>query len=680
MNIKKLNEEKQNIKNRIGNITKEKRKISALILTAIILISFWYCSPISKFEFKIRTFKTISDTRIVRTGEDIQFNWEVQGEPYQAMIIFGDGNIKLIDSPSQTNGICSGNVIHSYALQGKYQPTLRIWDYWGDAFTKSLELEVRNDPPLFDVLVNGLITEQPEHLRLSDPDEEIEVFEDEEVAIDIENKELMLDNLTFIFDFGTSKKTSKANSTIYSWEKEGVYPLIITAIGSQGELEQQTRYINVKNKAPIANFSLDYEYREDHIVMVKVNASMSKDTKSDYNSLRYYWDWDDGTSDWGKYAHHSFPDAGTYNITLCVRDDDGFYDICSKIFLINNTIPTVEVFGPSTNTTLYEGQVITFNAQGKDDSPNIVRLHYYWNFNSSLFNLDDLKNYELGGLINDHVFYDDFHGFVTSAIIDPQGAYDLDSLNVDILNVDPDLSIYSANIIGNVTFGLYRSNLNSDLNFTFKLSNEKDKTYERMINFANETSSYIYSEKAQLNFDILDNWIITVNSSQQIPENEEYQTLLIFEFLDGQKLILTSDMLSFGEWGYFEDNLTNYFYDRKNYTFKYPISINIELFDPSIDNIYCSINHIEKKLLEISTTSEIPTIDELYIGDIHYEFQFYQKNGKNFVNITASRLIDSTYYDNNSFPVKLEFSAVILPLINVNELLKDKLNLTNLVV
>jgi hypothetical protein len=167
MNLKNLRDRKQYIKSGRLGIIKRKKIIIGIVFIAIFLISFWYCAPISKFEFKIRTFNLSPDSSIVRTGEEIQFNWEIQGSPYQAMIIFGDGNIKLIDDLGQINGICKSNIIHSYALQGKYRPTLRIWDDWGRVYTKSLELEVQNDPPLFDIIVNGIMTDEVESLRLS---------------------------------------------------------------------------------------------------------------------------------------------------------------------------------------------------------------------------------------------------------------------------------------------------------------------------------------------------------------------------------------------------------------------------------------------------------------------------------------------------------------------------------
>ena len=684
MKLKNLKDRKQIIINGIVDIIKRKKKMIALVFTVIILISFWYSAPISKFEFKIRTFNLSPDTSIVRTDEEIQFKWEIQGSPYQAMIIYGDGNVELIDDLSQINGICSGNINHSYALQGKYRPTLRIWNDWGEVYTKSLELEVQNDPPLFDIAINGIMTDEVEYLRLSKTEPSIEVFEDEEITITIENlkdnKGLNLDNMTFIYDYGTNKKNSKSNSMTCSWQKTGVYPLIITAIGSQGELDQQARYVKVKNGAPEASFSLDYEYAEDHVIKVEVDASSSKDTSSDYNTLRYYWDWGDGTTDWGKHANHRFPDSAEYNITLCVRDDDGLYDVCSRVLSINNSKPEIKLIGPENTLALYEGQEIAFNAQGEDDSPNVVRLYYYWNFNSSSFDPEDLSTYELGGWINDHVFHDDYNGFITSAAVDPQGLYDSDSINVEILNVDPKLNMYGVNIINNVTFGLYRNTLGSDLNFTFKLSNQEEKSHERMINFASETSNVVYSDKAQINFDVTDHWTMTVNSSQRIPENEEYQVFAIFEFLDGQTLTLTSNLFVSGEWGYFEDNLSRYFYDSNNFAFKYPLSIAIEVFDPSIDDIYYTMTQTEKKSLEISTTSELPLNDEIYLGDTYYNFQFYQENGKKFVNITATRSIDSKWYDNNSFPVKLEFSNTIVSLINANELLGTTLSLVDFAV
>ena len=52
-------------------------------------------------------------------------------------------------------------------------------------------------------------------------------------------------------------------------------------------------------------------------------ADLSTDTPSDIKSLRYYWQFGDSTSWYGKYVAHEYKQSGIYNVTLNVKDDNG---------------------------------------------------------------------------------------------------------------------------------------------------------------------------------------------------------------------------------------------------------------------------------------------------------------------------------------------------------------------
>ena len=139
----------------------KKRKIKCALgfeIFALTLISFLVSTPIPDFKPQIRLFSTSDEEDVFRAGEQVPFIWKFLGSPEKVLLIFGDGNYaELTEMGCSRNGMRSGTIEHSYALQGKYTPILKVWFSDGSFASQVLDLEIRNDAPLFTILFNFVV-------------------------------------------------------------------------------------------------------------------------------------------------------------------------------------------------------------------------------------------------------------------------------------------------------------------------------------------------------------------------------------------------------------------------------------------------------------------------------------------------------------------------------------------
>jgi len=93
----------------------------------------------------------------------------------------------------------------------------------------------------------------------------------------------------------------------------------------------------------------------------------------------YLWDLGDGETASGATAKHSYSEAGTYTVTLTVRDEARNTDTDTVTITVAETpdeTPPTAVAGPDMSAEI--GQVLTFDASGSGDNVGIVS--YEWDF------------------------------------------------------------------------------------------------------------------------------------------------------------------------------------------------------------------------------------------------------------------------------------------------------------
>ncbi len=650
------------------------------LITFITILAFFVNSPVVQFHpNELKDFSLSSDASAFRTGKPVPFTWSLMGPPQKLILVFGDGSFEELSSECfNDNGMTYGSIDHIYALQGKYTPILKAY-YPGETFKKVLDVYIRNEAPLFSFGFNGEIPNPKGVLRTSASP--FQTFEDEEVDITINvTNNPTNDTLTYQFNFGDSQVVIENNSITHAWKNKGSYPVTITVVGAQGELSTQTQYIDVLNRRPKASFRI---MNEDDVAVgkeIELTAEDSFDSLSDINNLRYIWDYGDGLMDYGKSVSHTFYESGSYNITLIVKDDDSFVDQMSRIIVIENIKPDIAIVGDLYNSSLIinEGEEILFSTSSRDDDPDIFKLFYYWNFDSVEFDPLSLDNYQLGGWKNKHVFEDDFEGNVTVGVIDSSNEFNSDSINVQALNVAPQIGVLSASIISNVSFEVYRSDTTKEGNFTFVLFKDNKTSATKFLSFLNSSETYLSTNPLTASFSLDNQWKVAINSSEILPADSVFQASVKLTFINGQELILNSDQMMGGSYGSWEVDLSSEFFDEQNFSYKYPMTFATQVFDPSKDEVHYSVSYQENKLLEITCLDALPILDAFTTQDTEYIVDVYEQDSKQFANITARKDVYSELFENHTFPFIEEVQIDIAPLININNILQGRLGLSDL--
>ena len=111
---------------------------------------------------------------------------------------------------------------------------------------------------------------------------------------------------------------------------DGLIDLLDSGCTGAGDTNEQEN--------PIASFTAS-STNINELQSVSFNASGSSDI--DGIIVSYLWDFGDSTIGSGVFVNHIYTNAGIYNVTLTVTDNDGLTDIDSMIITVNDVIPTV---------------------------------------------------------------------------------------------------------------------------------------------------------------------------------------------------------------------------------------------------------------------------------------------------------------------------------------------------
>ena len=179
----------------------------------------------------------------------------------------------------------------------------------------------------------------------------------------------------------------------------------------------------VKALPPVARFSESAEtvYTGE---VIRFDASDSHDP--DGYIVTYFWDFGDGTNATGIVVSHSYPEDGTYTVTLTVTDDDGATGLATSTKTVLNR-PPVAILSESAET-VNTGDTITFNATDSYD-PDGTIVSYSWDFG------DDTT---ATGVTVTHTYSDDGFYTVTLTVTDNDGATASATATKTVLNRPPE--------------------------------------------------------------------------------------------------------------------------------------------------------------------------------------------------------------------------------------------------
>jgi PKD repeat protein/DNA-binding MarR family transcriptional regulator len=267
-----------------------------------------------------------------------------------------------------------------------------------------------------------------------------EVNEDDSVLFDARGSTDTLSDITpgllYIWDFNdpfsnTSNPGTQSGINLtqpaHIFTGQGMYNINLTVEDDGGARAWDTLTVTVKNINPTAGTgaSLTTADEDEEIVF---SAGSSQDTPSDRLTLRYYWNYGDGSnSGWinNTEVGHTFTDAGTYDVELIVQDDNNITDSETLMITIKNVAPVADA-GEDQGVF---GNTVFFNASGSLDTPSDMNtLEYEWNFG------DGSRGY---GVSVNHSYDEKGTYTVTIKVTDDDGESSTDTVKVTVSNLSP---------------------------------------------------------------------------------------------------------------------------------------------------------------------------------------------------------------------------------------------------
>ncbi len=132
-------------------------------------------------------------------------------------------------------------------------------------------------------------------------------------------------------------------------------------------------------------------------------------------------------------AVHTYNTAGIYTVQITITDDDGGTATDTITYDVSHE-PVADAGGDYTGYN--EGDTITFDASGSYDDDGMTGLVYDWDIDG-----DGDFDEAVTGVTVQHTWNDDYSGNVSVRVTDPNGFFSVDTVLVEVQNVNPSLTI-----------------------------------------------------------------------------------------------------------------------------------------------------------------------------------------------------------------------------------------------
>jgi len=507
----------------------------------------------------------------------------------------------------------TGNIIqHSFLYEGEYLVSIVAVSKCGLTNLKTASVRILNNKPYAEIDI-------PEY-----------AYENETVqikAINVVDDEFDIDNLKFrwTLDTGNGQVIKNGTEISYSWSNSGNMPITLTVMDDQMALSTDTEFIEIKNKAPIANFSIEPKKIVLEDQQITVNASLSYDTPNDMDSLQYYWDFGDGTFDTGSALDHIYRESGNYTITLYVLDNDGAIGNISKNITVMNIPPNISV--KEDLVYLNEGESYTFRAESFDTETDYTRLKYNWSFGAE-------------GWTATYTALDDGIQNITVLVEDPEGCTDYDNVSVVISNIPPSVSVFQAYVAVNLSLRAWGTPNNS---FYLKII-EHNENGDYIIGYSVvNVMKYCQinkSEPVPVILDLAKNYTIEINYTDYSTVSGINTVELVFNFSHGQSysmfhIFKSSYSCCCCPWSV---DPKSWLIDPSDHLFNMPITFNGTVFDPGYDNI--SINGTFRVHLLFSLSSSFYWLFPFLFFYNNIYYYWYEVDNNTWLELRA-------WYDKN---------------------------------
>jgi large repetitive protein len=305
-----------------------------------------------------------------------------------------------------TTPIIGQTIDYNFANSGSYPVKLEVIDSNGAITTQTVDVTINNLAPTINQIIIPTNIKEGETIQL------------QTTASDAGN-----DALIYNWYINGATTPIIGQTIDYKFPNNGIYPVRLDVIDSDGAITTQTIDVTVKNVAPtIDNITIPTNIKEGETVQLTATASDSGN-----DTLTYNWYLNNATTPiTGQSIDYIFTDNGTYPVKLEVIDTDGAVTTQTVDVTVTNIAPTiVNIVKP---TTINEGESVTFSATVTD--PGVLdTLTYGWNFG-------DNTNPIIGQNVN-HTFADNGTYNIVLTVTDKDGGVTTQTVVVKVDNVAP---------------------------------------------------------------------------------------------------------------------------------------------------------------------------------------------------------------------------------------------------
>ncbi len=280
-------------------------------------------------------------------GEIVSYDWD-----------FGDGKTE--------SGI---NVENTFEEAGEYTVSLTVTDNDGLTDAKEVTLVV-TDAVVLEAPVAAITTENTsgEAPFVASFDGSASTDSDGEIV-------------SYDWDFGNGIVGTGINVS-HVFTEIGTYDVTLTVTDNDGLTDSEVVILVVAEavalEAPVAEITMDNDSGDAPLT---VNFDGSASTDSDGEIVSYDWDFGDGKTGSGVNVENTFDEAGEYNITLTVTDNDGLTNskvatlVVSAAVVLEAPIAEISMDNASGEAPL----TISFDGSGSTDSDGEI-VSYEWDF------------------------------------------------------------------------------------------------------------------------------------------------------------------------------------------------------------------------------------------------------------------------------------------------------------
>jgi len=240
---------------------------------------------------------------------------------------------------------------------------------------------------------------------------------------------------SWFWNFGDGV-TSTLQNPIHQYADDGIYTVQLVVTDNDGLSVMLTKEITVVNAIPVANFSYLPINPTDMDEIQFFDASIDPDAIGNDSIVNWTWNFSDGNISYDQNAVHLFNEDGVYNVTLKVRDIDGWENNKSKSISVLNVPPLINITFSPTNPIIRE--IVEFNSTGSIDLDGEI-VSWNWSFGDGNYSSkqNPTHSYSIAGIYSITLIIIDDDGAITTIMDSIEVRATSNELLIAIINASP---------------------------------------------------------------------------------------------------------------------------------------------------------------------------------------------------------------------------------------------------